>query len=226
VLTESHGRRPRKLQLRKVVTDCDYLRFLYNADPETEIVRESSNADYPTMAHALSHRLAHADRESVQVGVMEKQNLLSGPVQTLVYPSIGHAELGRLLRKHGYDAEAIEEDGRSGYRTLSQPRFTAWLQTPFDKRPGEFAAIFLWAAINLPAAVSAEVIQTMRWKTMYAHVNMNPRGRLTATYTLVVSGGITEYYLRNQIWHWARDLELIRNEVRKQLRLVLGRTVH
>jgi hypothetical protein len=157
---------------------------------------------------------------------MKNQNLLSGPVQTLVYPSIGHAELGRLLQKHGYDAEAIGEDGRNGYRTLSQPSFTAWLQTPFPGRPGEFAAIFLSATFNLPATVSAEVVQAMRWNTMYAHVDMKLHGRLAATHTLVVSGGITEYYLRDQLWHWMRDLELIRNEVRKQLRLVPGQTVH
>ncbi len=164
--------------------------------------------------------------ELVQAEIMEELNLAAGPVRTLVYPSIGHAELGRLLQKDGYDAEAIENDGHSGYRTLSQPRFTAWLQTPFPGRPGEFAAIFLWAALVLPASVSAEVIQAMRWKTMYAHLHMNPQGRLLATHTLVVSGGITEYYLRNQLWHWTRDLECIRIEIRRQLRLVLGQTVH
>ncbi len=157
---------------------------------------------------------------------MESQNLLSGPLRTLVYPSIGHAELGRLLQKYGYDAEAIEEDGRSGYRTLSQPRFTAWMQTPFTGRPGEFAAIFLWASAHLPARVSAEVIQALRWKTMCAHMDMQPGGELLSTHTLVVCGGITEHYLRNQLWYWVRDLERIRNEVRKQLRLVLGQTVH
>ncbi len=157
---------------------------------------------------------------------MEQQDALSGPIRTLVYPSIGHVELGRLLQKHGYDAEAIEEDGRCGYRTLSQPRFTAWLQTPFSGRTGEFAGIFLWADFRLPAAVSAEIIQAMRWKTMYAHVDMNPSGRLLMAYTLVISGGITEYYLRDQLWYWVRDLERIRNEIRKQLRRVLGQTVH
>lgn len=157
---------------------------------------------------------------------MEQQDARPGPIHTLVYPSIGHIELGRLLQKYGYDAEAIEENGRCGYRTLSQPRFTAWLQTPFPGRAGEFAAIFLWAAFSLTPTVSASIIQTLRWKTMYAHLDMNTGGRLLMTYTLVISGGITEYYLRNQLWHWVSDLELIRNETRKQLRLVLGQTVH
>jgi hypothetical protein len=170
--------------------------------------------------------LATSQSWDAQAGIMEEVKLAAGSVRTLVYPSIGHAELGRLLRKHGYDAEAIEEDGRRGYRTLSQPRFTAWLQTPFPGRPGEFAAVFLWAALILPASVSAEVIQAMRLKTMHAHLHMNPHGRLLATYTLVVSGGITEYYLRNQLWHWMRDLECIHIEMRRQLRLVLGQPVH
>ncbi len=39
-------------------------------------------------------------------------------------------------------------------------------------------------------------------------------------------GGITDYYLRDQLWQWARDLERIRSEACRQLRLVLGRTVH
>lgn len=157
---------------------------------------------------------------------METQNLASGPVRTLVYPSIGHAELGRLLQKYGYDAEPIEEAGRSGYRTLSQPGFTAWLQTPFPERPGEFAAIFLWASFDLPAADSAEVIRAVNWKTMYAHVAFKPRGTLLATHTLVVSGGITEYYLRNQLWHWMSDLKSIREAVRKQAHSVAGQTLH
>ena len=51
-------------------------------------------------------------------------------------------------------------------------------------------------------------------------------GALVATHTLVVSGGITEYYLRDQLWHWTRDLEKVRDEARKQLGRVFGRTVH
>ncbi|MEX0733233.1 MAG: hypothetical protein WD944_11345 [Steroidobacteraceae bacterium] len=53
--------------------------------------------------------------------------------------------------------------------------------------------------VDLPAAISAAVIQASRWKTMYAHVDMNRHGRLAATHTLVVCGGITEYYLRDQL---------------------------
>jgi hypothetical protein len=119
------------------------------------------------------------------MGAMKDSIPSTGPVRTLVYPSISHAEFGRLLQKYGYDAEPVHEKGRIGYRTLTQPRFTAWLQTPFDLRPGEFAAVFLF-----------------------------------------VCGGITEYYLRNQLWHWMRDLKRLRVEVRKQTRLLAGSTVH
>lgn len=157
---------------------------------------------------------------------MEKQESLSACIQTSVYPSIGHAELGRLLQKFGYDAEPIDEKGRSGYRTLSQPQFTAWLQTPFDGRPGEFAAIFLWTIFTQSAAITPELAQAMRWDTMLAHTKLNARGQLMVTHTLVVSGGITEHYLRNQLWHWKRDLERIGNEVRKQIGLTHGQTVH
>ena len=58
----------------------------------------------------------------------------SGPITTQVYPAISHAEFGRLLAKYGYDTEPVCELGRIGYRTLSQPRFTAWMQTPFKGR--------------------------------------------------------------------------------------------
>jgi hypothetical protein len=152
--------------------------------------------------------------------------LATGPIQTLVYPAIGHAEFGRLLQKFGYDAEAIKEKGRVGYRTLGVPRFTAWMQTPFPARPGEFAAIFLWARVRLPTRILADVLQAVRWKTMYAHLNVDRDGALVATHTLVVSGGITEYYLRNQLWHWVRDLAKIADEARRQLGLADGRTVH
>jgi len=152
--------------------------------------------------------------------------LSTGPIQTLVYPAIGHAEFGRLLQKYGYDAEAIKDKDRMGYRTLGAPRFTAWMQTPFHKRPGEFAAIFLWARLRLQAAIVGDVLQAVRWKTMYAHLNVDRDGALVAAHTLVVSGGITEYYLRDQLWHWARDLKKISNEARRQLGLAYGRTVH
>ena len=150
----------------------------------------------------------------------------TGPVTTLVYPSIGHAEFGRLLQKYGYDAEPVNEDDRIGYRTLSQPRFTAWMQTPFNQRPGEFAAIFLFERISLTVALSSDVIQALRGKLMYAQLDVNRQGRLFVSHTLVVGGGITEYYLRNQLWHWKSDLTQVRNEIRKQGRRVLGQTVH
>jgi hypothetical protein len=100
-----------------------------------------------------------------------------GPVQTLVYPSIGRAELGRLLRNHGYGAEAIEDDGRIGFQTLIATGFTAWLQTAHSIRPDEFAAIFLVVNFALPAAASAAVAQAMRWKTMYAHLDVSSQAR-------------------------------------------------
>ena len=51
---------------------------------------------------------------------------------------------------------------------------------------------------------------------MVAHVTTNRRGRLVASHTLVVCGGITEYYLRDQLWYWTQDLARIRAEVSKQ----------
>jgi hypothetical protein len=150
----------------------------------------------------------------------------TGPFRTLVNPSISHAEFGRLLQKFGYDAESVNEEGRIGYRTLTEPRFTAWMQTPFKGRPGEFASVFLFECVKLPVVISAAVIRALRSKTMCAHVDMDRRGGLAAMHTLVVCGGITEYFLRNQLWYWKRDLERIQNEVRKHSGLLTGSTVH
>lgn len=150
----------------------------------------------------------------------------SGPIQTLVYPSIAHAEFGRLLQKFGFDAEPVADDGRIGYRILGIPRYVAWMQTPFPERPGEFAAIFLLVGFSLPVNVSAEVVRALRWQTMLAHLDVNRSGGVSATHTLIVCGGITEYYLRDQLWHWSRDLERICEEVRRQRQLAAGRTVH
>ena len=150
----------------------------------------------------------------------------TGPVTTLVYPSISHAEFGRLLQKYGYDAEPVTEEDRIGYRTLSQPRFTAWMQTPFKPRPGEFGGVFLFECYALPAGLTAAVIQALHGRLMYAHAEPKRNGSLAVAFTLVISGGITEYYLRDQLWHWKNDLTKVRDEIRKQGRRTLGMTVH
>lgn len=150
----------------------------------------------------------------------------SGPLQTNVYPSISYEEFGRLLRKYGYAAEALIDQNRFGYRTLAEPNFSAWMQTPFRGRPDEFASVFLHGQVDLPFAVAAAAVHDINWKMMVAHVTLNRRGRLVASHTLVVCGGITEYYLRDQLWYWTKDLQRIRAEVRKQTRRAAGSTLH
>jgi hypothetical protein len=149
-----------------------------------------------------------------------------GPVNTSVYPSISYEEFGRLLRKYGYAAEALIDQGRFSYRTLAEPHFGAWMQTPFRGRPDEFASIFLHGQVDLPPVVTAAALHDINWKLMVAHVTMNRRGRLVASHTLVVCGGITEYYLRDELWRWTKDLACIRAEVRKQSRRAAGSTLH
>jgi hypothetical protein len=149
-----------------------------------------------------------------------------GPLKTDVYPSISYDEFGRLLRKYGHPAEAILDRNRFGYRTLTEPRFGAWMQTPFRRRPDEFASVFLFSQADLAPADAATIMRGINWKMMVAHVSTNGRGRLFAAHTLVVCGGITEYYLRDQLWYWTKDLELIRAEVRKQTRRAAGSTLH
>ena len=157
---------------------------------------------------------------------MEEPIPSTGPINAPVYPSITHEELGRLLQKFGYDAEALTHSRDQGYRTLTEPQFTAWLQTPFRPRPGEYAGVFLHAHANLSPEISAAVLQVVRFKTMVAHLDVNKHGRLVAAHTLVIGGGITEYYFRDQLWYWMRDLERIRDEIRKQSRLAAGSTLH
>ncbi len=145
---------------------------------------------------------------------------------TAVYPSISSGELGRLLLDNGYDAVPLPGTPPIGYRVLTQPRFRALLQTPFDRRPGDFGAIFLSAYTSLPAALSESVAQAVRSKTMFAHVLVNALGHLTASHTVVVVGGVTKYYLRDQLWYWKNDLEKICDEVRRQARAQAGATLH
>lgn len=171
------------------------------------------------MAHPRSH-----PRRSLSP--MEEALPASGPIQASVYPSISYEEFGRLLRKHGYPARAVVEANRFGYRTLAEPRFSAWMQTPFRGRPDEYASVFLHGRVTLPPAVAALAAQALDWKLMVAHVSADGRGRLYVAHTLIVHGGITEYYLRDQLWHWAADLRRIRDEVRKRLRRTLGSTLH
>ena len=113
----------------------------------------------------------------------------SGPIETSVYPSISYEEFGRLLRKYGYAAEALIDRNRFGYRTLTQPYFGAWMQTPFRGRPDEFASVFLHSHVDLPPVTAAAAVHELNWKMMVAHVTTNRRGRLVASHTIVVCGG-------------------------------------
>ena len=149
-----------------------------------------------------------------------------GPIQTNVYPSISYDEFGRLLRKYGYAAEALIDRNRFGYRTLATPCFGAWMQSPFRRRADEFASVFLFHHVDVSPADAAAIMRGINWKMMVAHVSANGRGRLYAAHTLIVCGGITEFYLRDQLWYWAKDLERIRAEVRKQTRRAAGSTLH
>jgi hypothetical protein len=157
---------------------------------------------------------------------MEEALPSSGPIQAAVYPSISYDEFGRLLRKFGFPAEPVAENDRFGYRTLAEPRFTAWMQTPFKGRPDEFAAVFLHGFLDLPPAVALASVQALNWKLMVAHVAASGFGRLAVAHTLIVYGGITELHLRDQLWHWSRDLHRVRDEVRKQARRAAGATLH
>lgn len=150
----------------------------------------------------------------------------SGPVSSLVYPAISHDEFGRLLRKYGYDAEVIVEHGRIGYRTLTVPRFSAWMQTPFRGRPDEFAAIFLFERYFLTPPLSAEVVRALGGALTCAHAYSRHQGGFMVDHTLIVCGGITEYYLRDELWRWQRDLERVRKEIGRHCRQALGTTVH
>lgn len=157
---------------------------------------------------------------------MEETIPSTGPISALVHPSLGHQDLGAILRDAGFDAEPFEDGERIGYRTLTQPRFTVQLQTPFDKRPGEYAALFLYGRIQLTPAIAAEVIRLQRSRTMFAHLDVSRRGRLFVNHTVVIAGGVTTHYLRNQLWHWQKDLEQICHEVRRQMRLAAGSALH
>jgi len=157
---------------------------------------------------------------------MEEALPNSGPIQAAVYPAISYEEFGRLLRKYGFPAEPLTKNGRFGYRTLTEPCFTAWMQSPFKGRPDEYASVFLGGFVDLPPALARASMHALNWKLMVAHVTTSRLGRLAVAHTLIVHGGITEYYLRDQLWHWSQDLQRIRDEVRKQARRAAGATLH
>src|SRR5688572_22172328 len=143
--------------------------------------------------YAESNPVAHSQSLPVRsMGGMATTLPTSGPIETSVYPSISYEEFGRLLRKYGYAAEALIDRNRLGYRTLAEPCFRAWMQTPFRGRPDEFASVFLHGRVRLPFEVTAATLHDINWKMMVAHVAANGRGNLVASHTLVVCGGITE----------------------------------
>jgi hypothetical protein len=151
----------------------------------------------------------------------------SGPIEAPVYPAISYEEFGRLLRKFGYPARAAVDQGRFGYRTLTEPHFGAWMQTPFRRsRHDEYASVFLFAHMTMPTVAAPAILRNLHWQLMFAHVA--PRGphRLVATHTLIVHGGVTEHHIREQLGYWVGDLERIRDEVRAQTRRAAGSTLH
>ena len=154
--------------------------------------------------------------------VLPTPRLVTAPV----YASINHAELGRLLHKYGYDAERIDDDGRPAWRTLTSPRFTAFPQSPFRSQPGEFESVFLYAYVFGTPAISAAVIRNLQWKTVFAHLIMHKSGHVAATHSIQLTGGVSERFVREQLWTWMRDLERVLDEVRKQHRKAAGSTLH
>jgi hypothetical protein len=159
------------------------------------------------------------------MGSMETA-LTTSTIQAPVYQSIGLEEFGRLLRKFGYVVAPHQEDEREGYRILVEPRFTALLRSPLQHRPGEFRDIFLYAYADLSVAISAAALQALRKKSTLAHLDLGRHGRLAATHAVFLAGGVTEYYLRNQLWYWKNDLQLMVDEVKKQITRHAGLTLH
>jgi hypothetical protein len=156
------------------------------------------------------------------------EEVLSTPrlVTAQVYASIDHAELGRLLEKYGYDAERFDDDGRPAWRTLTAPRFTALPQSPLRSQPGEFESVFLYAYVFGTPAISAAVVRNLQWKTIFAHLIVHKSGHIAATHSIQLTGGVSERFVREQLWTWLRDLERVRDEIRKQLRKAAGSTLH
>jgi hypothetical protein len=148
------------------------------------------------------------------------------PILAPVYPSIGFEDLGNLLRKNGYEIEPIARKPWPGYRTLTEPRFTIELTSPFSKRPGEYGLIHMWTRIHLPPPVLADVIQRMQTRSTFAHLLVDHRGNLVVTYQVVVIGGVTAHYLRDQVWYWRKNLERVHETVRAALAAASGQILH
>jgi len=142
------------------------------------------------------------------------------------YPSLNHEAFGWLLRKFGYVIEPVRDDGRPGYRVLTQPKFRAILQTPCDARPREYAGIFLYAYLYATPEISATVLRSVRGSPLLAQLAMHRQGHLAAMHNILVSDGITESYLRSQLAFWRRDLEDVRGAVIRHARSLAGSTIH
>lgn len=54
----------------------------------------------------------------------------------------------------------------------------------------------------------------------------NGRGTLVVVQQIIVGGGITAYYLRDQFWHWCQTLKDVRDAVRSNLARLQGETLH
>ena len=158
---------------------------------------------------------------------MEDALPTSGPIQAAVYPAISYDEFGRLLRKFGYPAQPAVDQGRFGYRTLNEPRFSAWMQTPFRHgRHDEFASVFLFGHVALATVMAPAALLALQWRLMFAHVALKPPNRIVVTHNIIVHGGVTEHHIREQLGYWVDDLTRIRNLARAQAWRDAGSQVH
>ena len=158
---------------------------------------------------------------------MEDALPTSGPIQTAVYPAISYDEFGRLLRKFGYPAQPAIDRGRFGYHTLAEPRFSAWMQTPFRRgRHDEFASVFLFGYVALAAVIAPAALLALQWRLMFAHVALKPPNRVVATHNIIVHGGVTEHHIREQLGYWVDDLKRIRALAHAQAWRAAGLQVH
>jgi hypothetical protein len=111
-------------------------------------------------------------------------------------------DVGRLLRSEGLVIWPLQDPARPGFRTIDRPRFEVCPFYETSKGSGRYRALQLRFATKFePEGGDAVRREVGRW---FARGGLwtNDEGLVWILQTLVLSGGVTEDYLRHQVRAW------------------------
>lgn len=131
-----------------------------------------------------------------------------GPkAQPQMLESLGHAELGGLLRGRGLEVGPVEHDGHSGWLVRDRTPFLAVLEGPEADSPGQHRGFGLFAFIRLEPEVLRPVANELRETLRFATAQVHDGEKLMVRHHVRVKGGVSDAHLQGMLDLWRESLE-------------------